>query len=395
MSDVNAALHAAKALAAQGDEAAARAAFQEVLAAHGRSVETLNAYACFEYSVGRYAAAVEGFKAAMAVDPDHAVVAHNALQAARRLGDARVHADLLFRQRRVALKSILRQAVEDAVADPIPYHPQGRHLILTQAMGLSVKDVAPFFRSLERAGVAADVHVFATNLDRATLDWIRGRGAVVEPCDDANYMTMNTYMTRFIKFADFLSGFRANRRVEGLGGVFLTDIRDVVFQSDPFAGLAGDALLCFLEADHVRLGAEGSNRHWALGLFGPGFVDRFHDRRISCCGTVLGGFGRVHEYLLRMQIEFLGLDSTSDLLIATPPDQVIHNKLLYTGAMAGMEERENGDVVLTMGVMPRDGFAFDGGVVTTARGTPAVLHQYDRHPDLRRDILAGLGLETA
>jgi hypothetical protein len=168
--------------------------------------------------------------------------------------------------------------------------------------------------------------------------------------------------------------------------VFLTDVRDVFFQRDPFDP-AIDGLEVYLEDPSVTLVGEPRNRKWIRDLYGRGELRAIGDQVVSCSGTVAGSRDAILGYLDAMAEEIerhrrpLGSH-----------DQGVHNHLLRRGLLRSANIVANGHGrVLTMGrvaAFDRD----DEGRVVNADGTvPAVLHQYDRHTSFATELIASLG----
>lgn len=82
--------------------------------------------------------------------------------------------------------------------------------------------------------------------------------------------------------------------------VMLTDLRDVVFQADPFnAPLTG--LEVFLEDESCRVGVEHFNSTWIRNLYGQARLGQMAHETVSCSGTVFGTGEAVLAYLREMK----------------------------------------------------------------------------------------------
>jgi hypothetical protein len=158
--------------------------------------------------------------------------------------------------------------------------------------------------------------------------------------------------------------------------VLLTDLRDVVFQRDPFAEPVAELEL-FLEDPTARIGEQPYYVRWSRRLYGRSAVARFRDRPVSCSGTVAGTGAGVLSYLAEMAavIESAARPMGYD-------DQSVHNALLHGGRLssATVVANEHGRV-LTMGMMATH-TTVEGCVLNADGSVPAVLHQWDRHPEL-------------
>lgn len=167
--------------------------------------------------------------------------------------------------------------------------------------------------------------------------------------------------------------------------VLISDVRDVVFQDDPFAE-PPEALEVFLEEPHLRLADPGFNATWLRDLYGEEGLRQLGDRPVSCSGVTVGPREPMLAYLRAMATE---LDR--HLIPLGPHDQAVHNRLLATGALPWVEAVPNGTGrVLTMGALGEVRRDHDGGVLNADGSRPPVLHQYDRHLALADELLAAV-----
>jgi hypothetical protein len=163
----------------------------------------------------------------------------------------------------------------------------------------------------------------------------------------------------------------------------LSDLRDVIFQRDPFVEPL-PPLEVFLEEPEVTFAIEGFNRQWIDDLYGEAGLLRLGAGVVSCSGVTFGTREGMERYLVAM---------ADEVRAHLPPlgahDQAIHNWLLATGRLPEATSVPNGHGrVLTMGAQRHIEVADDGTVLNHDGTVPAVLHQYDRHVDLAPTLLA-------
>ena len=168
--------------------------------------------------------------------------------------------------------------------------------------------------------------------------------------------------------------------------VLLTDVRDVIFQCDPFDPPV-EGLEVFLEDRSVTLGMEPRNRRWIDALYGKRETVALRDEVVSCSGTVVGRRDDILHYLREM---------SQAIVWRRRPlgshDQGVHNHLLRHERLGAVTVVRNGHGrVLTMGELERVRRDCFGHVVNDDGSMPAVLHQYDRHADLATELIARLG----
>ncbi len=98
--------------------------------------------------------------------------------------------------------------------------------------------------------------------------------------------------SRFMAYRDYLAAHERDYR-----SVLLTDVRDVVFQADPFERFDG-RLTVFEEDADVRLADDTAcNAAWVEDSFGPAALEAVGQYPILCSGTILGSARVMLEYL--------------------------------------------------------------------------------------------------
>jgi hypothetical protein len=161
--------------------------------------------------------------------------------------------------------------------------------------------------------------------------------------------------------------------------VMLTDSRDVIFQRDPEPLAAGVDIEYALE--DTLIGGITKNRKWIAGLFGEAVATELGDRPVSCAGTTLAR-GPVMLRYLRMMTQTL-LANRGLVCRRTCYDQGSHNHIVWKGNLPN--PAHNGPFsgrITTLAVSKDLRIGFDGGQVTINGAVPAVIHQWDRHPEL-------------
>jgi hypothetical protein len=184
--------------------------------------------------------------------------------------------------------------------------------------------------------------------------------------------TFNVYCVRFPLYYLYLDQKRGQ-----YANVMLSDVRDVIFQHDPFDFDFGDDLCVFLEDDRQQMGDCPYNSLWLRTGFGDKVLSELGHEIAACSGVTIGGYQAVMEYLELMVDHMLRLQAHPSGM-----DQGVHNYLLYTHQLENARIFHNRlGPVFTMGKTVDLPTAFDGeGFVVNQDGTrPFVLHQYDRH----------------
>ncbi|MCX6896877.1 MAG: hypothetical protein NTZ16_15590, partial [Verrucomicrobia bacterium] len=174
----------------------------------------------------------------------------------------------------------------------------------------------------------------------------------------------------------------------GYDFVMLTDVRDVLFQRDPFAFAVPDGLSVFLEDSRWTIGDCTHTANQIKRRFGGAALRAMSGRRVACAGTILGTTAAVREHLERVTRSFAGRITRKTV------DQGVFNHLLHAQPPAKLTCFENfAGPVLSMARLDMAKLRFDaaGRILDDDGNVINTLHQYDRHPELAARLLQRLG----
>ncbi len=292
-----------------------------------------------------------------------------------------------------------------------------KDIVLAASMGYNYRQLSPFIRSLQETGYDGDIALYMAETDDETIHRLRNEGIIVRrfvyPFRNCNKLRnplfrlwplirplaavvrdpnaihalciafQNLSIMRYFLYRGFLKTSPVRYR-----HVFLTDLRDVYFQANPFERMAGRELKAFVEETWLTQGADVNSSRWLRDLYGEGMVRRLGDKSLICSGTILGDYESVCEYL----DEFLRSLPKARSVMRMGLDQGIHNYLIYTGKLRNVRLYPNRtSEVLTMGLvrqieeLPRN----EKGEFLDDKGVPyAVIHQFDRHEAVANEIRA-------
>lgn len=176
--------------------------------------------------------------------------------------------------------------------------------------------------------------------------------------------------------------------------VLLSDVRDVVFQGNPFVGVSTDKVMLFLEDKNFVLGEENVNKQWIEQYFDAETVARIGDKNILCGGTVLGPVDALIEYLGRMVDALMAIipKSSGDFGV----DQPVMNALFHQGHFDDIciaVENAKGPVY-TLKLVEEDQLMFDkDNYLLSPEGKRVpVLHQYDWQPKVEAIVAKRYGV---
>ncbi|TBR36504.1 MULTISPECIES: hypothetical protein [Dyella] len=285
------------------------------------------------------------------------------------------------------------------------------HLILGAAAGYTPDKIRLFVQSLQAVGfrgrlvlfvyasqmadVPAMVHARAPSLD---VEFVRIRGIrehskfvrscykrlfSVVPAEQVPRLKRRMlrfqgmpHVTRYFHYEEYLA------RHPGFSHVLLSDVRDVVFQDDPFHGV-GEGLHLGMETPSLTLATEPFDRDWLLDAYGPAMLDRIGDRQVSCSGVTLGDMASMTTYIRQILRETLDLPFRK--MKTRIYDQAFHNKLLHCGELATAHLCQPlVSRIATLGCMKPEDFVLtgDGQLLNRDGNVAPIVHQYDRHPVL-------------
>lgn len=291
-----------------------------------------------------------------------------------------------------------------------------KDLILATSYNYSFEQLYPFLRSIEETGFDGEVALCIGNTSIPTMNRLREKGIRMIPffypfkrtkkmrnplyrlwpfmhrffsgIESPELMARLTLPFHNLVFLRFVLYYRFLRTMpDRYRYIFLTDLRDVTFQQNPFAHAEPGKLRFYVEEPPRTLGECPINSRWLREYFGEETLRELADKPIVCSGSILGDYASTMTYLEQF---ILTLRKARDIMRGA--DQGVHNYLAYKELASSVRLCPNRESeVLTMGLMPKDE-VFDRnekGHLIDRNGNPyAVIHQFDRHESVKNDILA-------
>lgn len=275
----------------------------------------------------------------------------------------------------------------------------GPDMIMGLAAGYHAGDVRPFLASLRTTGFTGRCVLFTSPTTRDT-DRMAAMGADILPFERPPALAHLPYNAlRYFLYLDLL-----RQAPRPYARILITDVRDVIFQRDPFSFPWADGLNVTLEDARMTIGTCPYMTRWVAGHLGEAAWRALAGQRISCSGTTVGGHAAMLDYLERLTGLLLPFSpappppppspSTPD---GTPPpptgmagyDQGVHNHLLHGGHLPRVTTHDNTGPILTLGYKATPPDIDARGDILNDAGLPAVMvHQYDRMPELFRMVRA-------
>jgi hypothetical protein len=258
-----------------------------------------------------------------------------------------------------------------------------RRLVIGAAVGMTVAQVRIFVTSLRRAGYGGPVVMLVGPFDRTLAAYLRANGVMPRPVWYARRLHGPIHAYRYALFARYL-----REQAAGFDEVLISDVRDVAFQAHPFAAMLSEDCHFFLEGAAKTIGDEPTNMLYMRLFLEPAQIEALAPHRISCCGVLLGGVPAVTAYLERMTAHLAAVPLKVRRKIGA--DTAFHNLIAHVTHEVPAIVVENNVLVATMGIEPASRYVAgpDGRIRTDDGHMPAILHQYDRIPEIRAAVEA-------
>ncbi|MGV9010850.1 hypothetical protein [Brevundimonas sp.] len=263
-----------------------------------------------------------------------------------------------------------------ALARPVDVvTPTQGHAVLGYATGYDAAGIAPFVRSLRAVFDGTVALIVDDRPDVAAL--LSQHDVIAVAPDMVEGWAPHPVMQRFVAFDRLL------RSWPNVDGVLITDVRDVIFQADPFSPWP-DRLLAFQEYEAGVLSDHAFNMKYVRALAGDGLAKIVSQQPCICVGTVMGP----RADILRLCRAILMLAATPRSAIggAFGADQAACNLAIHLG-MIEAQVLPNYGRVATLGLTEGAKLTFMDGKVVNPDGTiSAIVHQHDRHPHLAEAV---------
>lgn len=272
-------------------------------------------------------------------------------------------------------------STEDCLLDAL-----NKNVVIGAAMNYGVEQIKNFVLSFRKYNKHDDI-ILIYNLEQASrIQSFADKHNITlvsfEPCDK---LPIHVVASRFLKYMDIVA---QNKDYQNY---LLADVRDVFFQSNPFLDLPNNKeyLYMFTEDPAVTIDIEEHHIRMISRLFGAAELDKFKDKKIICSGTILGTRNKMMIFLdifARYLVEIK--NKNPNICFEMLLDQVITNHACYLQRFGDeIEIKNNGDIVGTIGhciTHPNHSgdMKLDGDVIYLDGKIPAIIHQYDRSPDL-------------
>ncbi|KPK97175.1 MAG: hypothetical protein AMJ95_10540 [Omnitrophica WOR_2 bacterium SM23_72] len=259
---------------------------------------------------------------------------------------------------------------------------------------LAFVKLAPFIISLKKTGFKGDICFFVNKVGVIDRLFLRLAGVKVIKIDRAKVLKeVSAEIATDLSFSFGNSSIQAFRYLaqysflSKLSGqyshVLLVDLRDVVFQKDPF-DFDLKPLSLFYEHKSTTIEGDSSNSAWIKRLFGQEVLNEIGSNTPICSGVIIGLVPEIIELIK----ELLTIPLKNHPRYGE--DQGILNYYVYKLRPADIATFANEDgPVMHSGPVPSAELRLspEGLVLNESGNVVNIVHQYDRHPTLMAAFL--------
>ncbi|MFM7675457.1 MAG: hypothetical protein ACKO5F_07690 [Synechococcus sp.] len=166
--------------------------------------------------------------------------------------------------------------------------------------------------------------------------------------------------------------------------VLLSDSRDVVLQADPFLTMGQG---CHTGMEYRTHGESPINGQWIRSTYGEDGFEALKDQLVLCSGVTLGSREGVLTYLDCFCAEIAACAVLRRTVLIPIWDQAYHNAILRRSGSPPVTLMPWRSPLATVGEVPTEDLTLEAdGSVSIGGLVPAILHQYDRHPEISSAI---------
>jgi hypothetical protein len=249
------------------------------------------------------------------------------------------------------------------------------NLVMGVGVGYTVEQLEPFVVSL-RKHYNDDVILFVDTNNESVISFLEQNDVMSVPMPPSLREHVQICNERHKVYRDFLqSNFKDVERI------LICDVRDVIFQDDPFKHKKEAELEFFCESELIK-NDECNGPWWMGGTYGQEVLDHLGNNLIICAGTTIGTRDGMLLYLNELinEIDRMIVMRGQELQKTRPVvDQVCHNFLIYTGKFPSHKLYKTGYGPIATMSFERDYLINSDGVLQNRMGNiPSVVHQWDR-----------------
>jgi hypothetical protein len=242
-------------------------------------------------------------------------------------------------------------------------------LVMCAAYGYGAEDLKPFVHSLRKHYDDKVLFIVETLTDELRqlfglygIQYLQIGG--LEFKNDIQWLRYRLY--------EFLLQDKTN-----VNRVFVSDVRDVIFQDDPFKYSETEYDLEFFEEPDIIRNCH-CNGGWTLTLFGPEGIQKIGDKNIICSGTTMGSRMGMLKYFDTMNKEIESFQQRG-VRIKGGEDQPIHFYSIYDNKFENYKIHKNCESsVATVSLQKEFLFNDQNRLIDSTGRVIPIVHQWDR-----------------
>ena len=255
-----------------------------------------------------------------------------------------------------------------------------KNLIIGAIIKYSWDVIKNFFISLNNTNIEnCDIVMFVGNFSEQTIEKIKSYNVTIYDIPKEFIESKHRiHNYRFKLYEDFLIKNKGKYNM-----VFTADVRDTIFQKDifqfynnyhkPFLGV-------FLEEWYIK--KDKINKYWAKLLCD---VEKIQNNKIICVGTLIATVDKFIELCNVIWKMIIEKNDFENYLDQGALNCIIYDKKLFSDCL-----RAQGNLgpLMTIGLSAKQYIVLDNNdnILNYVGEIPAVVHQYDRMPDIKRKI---------
>lgn len=265
-----------------------------------------------------------------------------------------------------------------------------KNVILTSGSGYQFYQLQAFIKTLFQTGYDGELAFFISDTDEATLHKLREYPILLIPFsykhpylpehpdiaaripNDIDF-TPHPKTIRYIMYLAFLKA-----RKESYDNVMLSDVRDVIFQKNPFDFVIDGKIYSFLEDKSQKIKDNYYNALWLKEAFGQDALNSIGENYIVCSGITIGRHQPIVQYLEKLTHYIIHVVKDRGC-----KDQGIHNYLIYTNQIKNIRliNDDEGAVSTITTHKPASNVVLNDEkkVINKHLQIINIVHQYDRH----------------
>lgn len=270
-------------------------------------------------------------------------------------------------------------------------------IVIGMAQDTDAKNLAVFCTSLRKVS-AAEVYIFVNAPIPTRHQEIADNNKINLVSFEPKSLSpeMQAFHPSTLRWPLIYRYFQSDEVRSKYGRVWMADVRDAFFQEDPFKmlPLGTRGFYAFQGVESITIRDCGWNSGWIRDCFGTDILARVGNNKIICSGVSMGDMKSVYDYLRLMDDIVMARGKASISQSAKFPkcerngvDQGIHNVLVHQQMIPGLKiwSHTDGPVANLQAQKSRIN---SGKVFNQVGDTVAVVHQYDRRPDLQKLLFA-------